>query len=108
MRTGLMRNQIEIWDTKKTVNEYGIESETKELFLTCPAAVKHISNTTVGDNNLSFVCTVEFTIRYNRYFKAPTNSMYILWDGQEWDITNHNNYYSLNKFITLTAVKRSK
>lgn len=103
-----MREQIEIWNTIKSVNEYGIESEKKELFLAVPAAVKYVNNTTVGDNNLSFVTTLQFTIRYNRYFNAPNNSMYIVWDGQEWDIVNHDNYYSLNKFITLTAVKRSK
>lgn len=107
MRTGLLRNQIEIWDTTKTLNEFGVEVESKELFLACPAAVKHLTNQVVGETTKGFNVTIEFTIRFNRQFKAPNNSMYILWDGQEWDIVNHNNYYSLNKFITLTAVKRS-
>ncbi|MGF1787098.1 head-tail adaptor protein [Photobacterium swingsii] len=103
-----MRQTIELWDTKKSVNEYGVEQETKELFLSCAAAVKHVGNEVVGDTTKGFNVTVEFTVRYNRYFKAPNNSMYIMWDGQEWDIINHNNWWSQNKYITLTAVKRSK
>lgn len=108
MRIGLMREQIEIWRTKKVLNEYGLETESKELFQQCPAAVKHVNNTTIGNNNLSFITTVEFTVRFNRYYKEPDNSMYVIWDGHEWDVVNNDNYWSLNKFIKLIAVKRSK
>ena len=108
MRIGLMRENIEIWNAVTTVNEFGMEVKTKELFLICPAAVKHISNDNAGDITKTFNQNIQFTIRYNRYFKAPNNSMYIIWDGREYDIIMHNNYHSLNKYIALTAVHRSK
>ena len=108
MRIGMLREKIEIWDTKKTINEYGIEVDNKDLFLACHSAVKHINNAVVGDTTQSFNITVEFTIRFNRYYKNPNNSMFVIWDNQEWDIINNSNFYSLNKFITLTAVKRNK
>lgn len=108
MRIGLMRNQIEIWESKVSINEYGVEVDQKELMLVCPAAVKFISKSEVGETTKTRNTTVEFTCRMNRYFKTPDPSMFIKWDGQEYDIINDNNYFSLNKYIVLTAVRRSK
>lgn len=109
MRIGLMREQIEIWDCTKTINEYGIENISKELMLSCPAAVKYINADELGKITKSSRVVVEFTIRFNRYFKAPSDQMYIVWDNKEWDIIlPPNNYWSLNKYLTLTAAVRSK
>ncbi|MGL4843932.1 MAG: phage head completion protein [Aeromonas veronii] len=108
MRAGLLRQQIEIWDSKISINEFGIQEHQKEMFLQCPAATKFIKNEEAGKDTISTNTVVEFTIRHNRYFKTPTKSMFIRWDGAEWDIIHTDNYFSLNKYVTLTAVKRSK
>ncbi|WP_175384171.1 phage head completion protein [Edwardsiella tarda] len=108
MRIGLMRNQIEIWSATKSINEYGVEVEAKELMLQCPAAAKYVKTDLQGNNIKQRQVVVEFTVRFNRFFNAPDESHYIRFDGDEWDIINTNNWHSLNKTITLTAVKRSK
>ncbi|WP_429142524.1 phage head completion protein [Aeromonas veronii] len=108
MRIGLMRENIEVWESKTSLNEYGTEVKQTELMLACPAAVKFVSKSEVGGSTKTRNTTVEFTCRMNRYFRAPDPSMYIKWDGQEYDITDDDNYFSLNKYIKLTAVKRSK
>ncbi|WP_347368022.1 head-tail adaptor protein [Vibrio vulnificus] len=108
MRTGLMKHKIEVWKTVKTINEYGVYEEEKSLFLSCYAAVKHINNEVAGDKTKSILKRVDFTIRYNRYFGSPDSTMYVKWDGQEYDVINDDNYYSLNKYITLNTTKRSK
>ncbi len=104
MRIGLMRNQIEIWSTTKSINEYGVEVEAKELMLQCPAAAKYVKTDLQGNNIKQRQVVVEFTVRFNRFFNAPDESHYIRFDGDEWDIINTNNWHSLNKTITLTAV----
>ncbi|EGR0698864.1 head-tail adaptor protein [Vibrio parahaemolyticus] len=108
MRIGMMKHVIELWNVTTTVNNYGVEEHKKELFQRTFAAIKHIKNEVVGNNTKSFNKTIEFTIRYNRYYETPDNSMFIVWDGNEYDIINNDNYYSMDKFITLTAVQRSK
>lgn len=109
MRIGLLRTPIEIWSTKKTVNEFGIEDEVKELMMTCPAAIKEKSHVIAGDTTKSIVSTLEMTIRYNRYFQTPNSSMYIMLDGLEYDIiTPPNNSWRLNKYISFEAQLRSK
>lgn len=108
MRIGRMRHHIEIWNTTIKVNQFGVNEETKELFLSCPAAIDDSFNESVGQSNKSLNTTIKFTIRFNRYFKAPNNSMYIRWDNREFDIIHHNNHHSLDRYITLTAVARSK
>ncbi|KFA99263.1 phage head completion protein [Vibrio sp. ER1A] len=109
MRIGLLRNQIEIWDSKKTINEYGIEDEVKELLLSCPAAIKEVSNEIAGNTTKSVISTLEITIRFNRYFTTPNSSMYVMLDGFEYDITTPpNNSWRLNKYITFRAQLRSK
>lgn len=108
MRIGLMREQIEVWESKTSVNEYGVEVKQIELMLACPAAVKFVSKDAIGNATKTRNTTVEFTCRMNRYFKRPDPSMYIKWDDQEYDIISDDNYFSLNKYIKLVAVKRSK
>lgn len=108
MRIGLMRNQIEIWNTERTISDLGIEKETKKLLLQCPAAAKYVKTDVQGDVSKQRQTVVEFTVRYNRLFSAPDESCYIVFEGAEWDIINSNNWYSQNKHITLTAVRRSK
>lgn len=108
MRIGLMRERIEIWDTTIKVNEYGVNEETKELYLACPAAVKHLKNEDVGGNTKSVNKQIEITVRYNRYFKTPSKGMYVIWDGQEWDVNTDDYYCSYQKYITLPCTKRSK
>lgn len=109
MRIGLLRTPIEIWDTKKTLNEYGVEVHAKELMLSCPAAIKEVSNEITGDNTKSIINTLDITIRFNRYFKTPNSSMFVVIDGFEYDIvTPPNNNWRLNKYITFKAVLRNK
>lgn len=109
MRIGLLRTPIEIWDTKKTLNEYGVEVDAKELMLSCRAAIKQISADIVGDTTKSIIDIVEITIRFNRYFKTPNSSMFVVFDGLEYDIvTPPNNNWRLNKYITFKAVRRNK
>ncbi|ELA9841224.1 head-tail adaptor protein [Vibrio parahaemolyticus] len=109
MRIGLLRNQIEIWDTKKTLNQYGVYEEQKELLLVCPAAIKELSTELTSGTTQTLISTLQITIRFNRYFKTPNHNMYVVLDGCEYDIvTPPNNSWRLNKYITFTAVLRTK
>ncbi|HHG3075755.1 TPA: head-tail adaptor protein [Vibrio parahaemolyticus] len=108
MRIGMMREQIEIWSSTESVNAFGVPEHKKDLFLTTPASVKHISNTLDGGTTKSFNTNVEFTIRNNRYYSEVDNSMFIKWDGNEYDIVGNNNYYSKSKYLTLVCIKRGK
>ena len=109
MRIGLLRTPIEIWDVTKKLNEYGVDAETKELLLVCPAAIKEGSNEIVGDNTKSIINTMQITIRFNRYFKTPSSSMYVMIDDIEYDITTPpNNNWRLNKYITFNVTLRGK
>lgn len=108
MRIGQRRAQIEIWSTTKSINEYGAEVEVKTLHLQCPAATKFVKSDSQGTVNKSYQTVVEFNIRFNRFFAAPNENCYIIWDNAEWDIVHTNNWYSQNRELTLTAVRRSR
>lgn len=109
MRTSLLRTPIEIWDVRKTVNEFGVEQESKDLFLQCPAAIKELTNAVVGDSSKSVVRTLEVTIRFNRYYTGLVKGMSVRFDNQEWVInTPPNNSWRLNKFITFQVVQRER
>ncbi|EPN4965795.1 hypothetical protein BA746_00340 [Vibrio parahaemolyticus] len=108
MRIGMMRHRIEMWDVVSGINEYGIETKEKKLLFKCPAAIKFIKRESVGSITHSVNTELEFTIRFNRSHPAPTNQMYIVFHGEEYDITGHNNWYGYDKYVTLRAVKRSK
>ncbi|EHM6953367.1 head-tail adaptor protein [Vibrio parahaemolyticus] len=109
MRIGLLRTPIEIWDVQKKLNDYGVYEETKELLLSCPAAINDETNEITGDNTKSIINTLDITIRFNRYFKAVSSSMYVMLDGNEYDIiTPPNNNWRLNKYVRFKAVLRNK
>ncbi|EKD9324322.1 head-tail adaptor protein [Vibrio vulnificus] len=109
MRIGLLRTPIEIWDSKSVVNEYGVETVTKNLLMSCPAAIKEVSNEIVGDNTKSIVNTLEITIRFNRYSKSIDSSMFVVLDNIAYDIvTPPTNNWRLNKYIKFNVVARNK
>ncbi|KJR15241.1 phage head completion protein [Vibrio parahaemolyticus] len=109
MRIGLIRHPIEIWETIQGVDEYGIPTEGKKLITKCPAAIKEVSNTIVGNTTKSVNSTVEVTIRFIRNSKAITSSCYVLIDKVPYDITTPpNNSWRLNKYIKFQATARNK
>ncbi|HDI3263898.1 TPA: head-tail adaptor protein [Vibrio cholerae] len=108
MRIGMMREQIEVWKSTESINQYGITTYHKELYLACPAGVKHLSNSVDGGLTKSHNTSIEFTIRNNRYYSQVGNNSFIKWDNKEYDIVGNNNHYSHSKYITLVGVLRGK
>lgn len=109
MRIGLMRHWVEIWDVSKTVDEYGVPVEGKKLLFKVPAAIKEVGSAIEGDTTRSILNTIQVTTRFNRSLKSVTSSMYLVLDGQEFDITTPpNNHWRLNKYVTFNAVLRGK
>ena len=109
MRIGLMRNPIEIWESIHSVNEYGVPTSGKKLLMKCPAALKEVSNSLVGDITKSVNQTIQVTIRFSRSLKALDSSMFVVIDKVPYDIiTPPSNNWRLNKYITFNATARSK
>lgn len=104
-----MRTPIEVWDTVQGVDEYGVPTTGKKLLVRCTGALKEVSNTLVGDTTRSVNSTLQVTIRFNRSIKSLTSSMYVVIDGEAYDITTPpNNNWRLNKYVSFNATKRNK
>lgn len=108
MRIGLMRQNIEVWDIVERINGFGVVEKTPSLLLQCPAAITFEKGGEVGNNTKGYNKVLKCVMRFNRAVRPPVHNMFIRWDGQDFDITNDENWWSLNKYITLTLVNRTK
>ncbi|QWL58219.1 head-tail adaptor protein [Aeromonas jandaei] len=103
-----MRHKVEVWDQVERVNNLGLVEKSPELLLPCPAYIEFVSSDHVGGITQGVNKKIKVTIRYNRQYKIPQESMFIKFDGKDWDIIDDENWYSLNKFTVLTCVLRGK
>lgn len=108
MRIGRMNKKVEVWDQVERVNKLGIVEKSQELLIICPALIEFQSSDHVGGVTKGVNKKVKVTIRYNRQYKIPQESMFIKFDGKDWDIIDDENWYSLNKYTVLTCVLRGK
>ncbi|MGG5825939.1 head-tail adaptor protein [Aeromonas salmonicida] len=108
MRIGRMNKKIEVWDNVERVSKLGIVEKTPELLIICPAAFEFLSSDHVGSITKGVNKKVKVTIRHNRQYKIPSESMFIKFDGKDWDIIDDENWYGMNKYTVLTCVLRGK
>lgn len=108
MRTGQMNKKIEVWDQTESISPVGIVTKTKDLLNACPAAIEFVSSEHVGGITKGVNKKVKITIRYNRQYKIPSETMFIRFDDKDWDIVDDENWYSMNKYTVLTCVLRGK
>ncbi len=105
MRSGRLRNRIEV--VKQAGRDsFGGISDEYELVAKIRAEIKVLTDVESASNRVSNNLTTEFKVRYNRRIEKPTADMFIRFKDEYYDIISVINFRELNKFMTITAVKR--
>ena len=108
MRAGGLKHKIEVWDIKETITPAGTVVKAPDLLIACPASIEFINSEHVGGITRGVNKKIKITIRYNRQYKIPSETMFVRFDDKEWDIVDDENWYSRNIKTILTCVLRGK
>lgn len=108
VRSGRLRNRMQLWKSAGVRDSFGAITNEKERIGVFWCSIDNTKNETVGNDVRQNQNRIVIETRYNKLLETPTNDMYIVFKGNEWDIEGVINPRFVNERLLITCVLRGQ
>jgi len=106
MRAGKLRHRIRLLRLTGDRDEFGGITDKKTVVSQPWCEILEVQDSEQSSKHDSNTETLKFCIRYAKSLENPDNTMYIEYNGVEYEIISVENYLKLNKKLHIVASRR--
>jgi head-tail adaptor len=106
VRSGRLRNRLELWKKVGTRDKFGAITNEKERIGIYWCNIDNVSNNTIGGDVRQNQDQMMFETRYNRTLEKVDQNMYIVFRGVEYSIDSVLNPRYLNEKLLIECTAR--